>query len=307
MSNMTTPKILILSSAEIDENRQINNAFVASLNERLGKKCEVEWLNYHEIGLRIETGKLEAFVVETGKSLAEYRAVYFKSYFRYHEQATAIAEALEAQNIRFVGSELRHYIPAYKLTQLARLSRGGLNIPKTLYLPMQYYKERYQLLVDTLGPQFIFKAIDGSTGEDNYQISNEEQFGEVVGANPERYFIAQSFVPNTSDLRVLIVGGVIRLVIERRRQDDTTHLNNTSQGANADLLPLKTVSPEIKETALHAATLMNRDVAGVDIMLETGTKVPFVLEVNASPQIASGAFMDEKLDTYTEYFEGLAV
>jgi len=106
---------------------------------------------------------------------------------------------------------------------------------------------------------------------------------------------------------VLVVGGVIRLVIERRRKDNSTHLNNTSQGAQAKLIALADVSPEIKETALRAANIMNREIAGVDIMEHADTKVPYVLEVNASPQIASGAFMEEKLEVFRDYFEGLAV
>jgi glutathione synthase/RimK-type ligase-like ATP-grasp enzyme len=307
MTQRTLPKILLLSSAEIEETTVINDDFVRVLNESLAGKCQLEWRNYQEIGIRLDTNTLEAYVVETGEPLSAYRAVYFKSYFRYHEQATAIAEALEAQNIHFVGTELRQYIPAYKLSQLARLSRSGLHIPKTLYLPMPHYLKQYNAVVEQLGAEFIFKAIDGSTGDDNYLIQNEAQLKKVVAAHADRHFIAQSFVPNESDLRVLVVGGVIRLVIERRRKDNSTHLNNTSQGAQAKLIALADVSPEIKETALRAANIMNREIAGVDIMEHADTKVPYVLEVNASPQIASGAFLEEKLEVFRDYFEGLAV
>jgi len=60
-----------------------------------------------------------------------------------------------------------------------------------------------------------------------------------------------------------------------------------------------------RSLSLKAAALMNREVAGVDLMFETGTGKPYILEVNASPQIASGSFAAEKLAVYAQYFKDL--
>src|SRR5580704_11934313 len=98
----SVPTLLILSSAEIDENIAKNDLFVDRLNERLGGNCRIEWQNYHNIGLEMDHQSLKAFVVTDGRPLSDFNAVYFKSYFRYHEQATAIAEALAEQNVPFV-------------------------------------------------------------------------------------------------------------------------------------------------------------------------------------------------------------
>ncbi|HEX4774989.1 MAG TPA: RimK/LysX family protein [Candidatus Saccharimonadales bacterium] len=299
----TTPRVLILSSAEMDENVATNDAFVANLNGRLKEDCQVEWCNYHDIGLEIAPGMLKAFIVSDDRSLNSFEAVYFKSYFRYHEQAESIAESLRFNNVTYIGSELQHYVPAYKLTQLARLSRGKVRIPFTIYLPIEHYVEKYEYLRSKLGDNFVFKAIDGSTGDDNYFVKNKDELAKIVSENQNKHFIAQAFIPNKSDLRILIVGSRVRLVIERSRKDNSTHLNNTSQGASATLIALPKLDRELKELALEAAQLMERDVAGVDIMLEEGTGVPFLLEVNASPQIASGAFEEEKLQLYTDFFK----
>lgn len=304
MNTVTKPRILIISSAESSENMQLNNNFVTHLNEHLQGDF-VEWQNYHNIGLRMDSNGLEAFLVSSGRSLSDYSAVYFKSIFRYHEQATSIAEALAHNNVHFIGSELKHYIPAYKLSQLSRLARAGLAIPKTLYLPLEHYASHYDQLTKELGSSFIFKAIDGSTGENNYFIHSKEELDAAVRDNPDLHFIAQAFIANESDLRVIMLEDKVMMVIERRRADNTTHLNNTSQGAAASLVDKETVDSEILRVAAQAAKLMHRDVAGVDVMVETGTGVPYILEVNASPQIASGAFEEEKLDAFAEYFRGL--
>lgn len=299
-------KVLILSSAEAPENMALNERFVANLNQRLPDNQRIEWQNYHNIGLEMGNGRLRAFIVSDDRSLGEFKAVYFKSYFRYHEQAAAIAEALAENRTPFVGRELKHYIPAAKLSQLARLTRAGINVPHTLYMSLEQYVPQFDTLRAKLGEQFVFKAIDGSTGDDNYLVGNSAQLAEIVAANQGKHFIAQNFIANKSDLRVLIVGDEIKLVIERRRVDDSTHLNNTSRGAKARLLPLETLDPELQALSLKAATVMERDVAGVDLMLETGSDKPYVLEVNASPQIASGAYESEKLDVYAEFFRKLA-
>ncbi len=306
MTNGTSKNILMLSSAEAEDTRVINDAFVASLNGVLSADhITVTWHNYHNIGMSLNEQGLTSFIISPWQSLMTFDAVYFKSYFRYHEQATAIMESLQAHDVPFVGSELREYIPAYKLSQMARLAKAGIAIPKTIYLPIEHYLPHYDYLVKELGERFIFKAIDGSTGDDNFLVRSKDQLEKIVTELPELQFIAQAFVPNDSDLRVLIVGGEPKLIIKRSRLNDDTHLNNTSQGASAELLDIMAFDDAVKALALKAAEIMKRDVAGVDIMLETGTGKPFVLEVNASPQIASGAFEAEKLAVYTQYLKGL--
>jgi glutathione synthase/RimK-type ligase-like ATP-grasp enzyme len=300
------PAVLILSSADTKENTVINDNFVAQLNKKLETKCHLEWHNYNDVGLEISDGILRAFIALDERDIHEsFAAVYFKSYFRHHEQATAIAEALREHHTPYVGRELEHYIPAFKLSQLARLARGGVRVPHTIYLPIAHYQNQYDKLVEKLGKPFIFKAIDGSTGEFNYLIKSEEQLKKVIADSHGFHYIAQAFIPNESDLRVLIVGDEIKLVIERRRADDSTHLNNTSQGAQATLLSVNDLSESLQNLSLQAAKMMNRDVAGVDVMLEKDTGIPFILEVNASPQIASGAFAAEKVDIYADFFAKL--
>ena len=116
-------------------------------------------------------------------------------------------------------------------------------------------------------------------------------------------FVGQSFIANSGDLRVLVINKSIKLIIGRTRKDDTTHLNNTSQGADARLLDISELSVEAQEMSLKAASVMGREIAGVDVMFEKDTEKPYILEVNASPQVGSGAFTDEKLTVYNEFFK----
>jgi D-alanine-D-alanine ligase-like ATP-grasp enzyme len=56
------------------------------------------------------------------------------------------------------------------------------------------------------------------------------------------------------------------------------------------------------QMSLKAASVLRREIAGVDVMFEDVTNKPYILEVNASPQVGSGAFTEEKLEVYKNFF-----
>ncbi len=230
--------------------------------------------------------------------------MYFKSYFRYNEQAAVIAAYLTANDIPFVCSELRDYMPLTKLAQFMRLALGGIPIAKTVYLSPRHFVSDYESVAQKLGVPFIFKSTDGSGGKENYLVRSQADVEAALHEYPDLHFVAQQFIENDSDLRVLIVDSAIELVIHRQRVGES-HLNNTSQGGNATLMAVEDLVPEHQALALQSAKLMGREVAGVDLMFESGSGDPYVLEVNASPQIGSGAFMEEKLQIYSNYFKNM--
>lgn len=300
--NTTTRRVLVLSSAETEESVPLNDHFISELRKRIDGKIEIEWHNYHAIRVEFDQGSLRVWLAESGRELKDFDFVYYKSFFRNSEYAGVIAAYLDANNVPFVSSELRGHIPLTKLSQLSRLALARLPIAKTLFMLHDQWATAYGEAAESLGVPFIFKSTDGSGGDENYLIRSEEEFQAALAAFPGLQFIAQQYIENDSDLRVLIVGGEIKLIIKRQRADATaTHLNNTSQGADAYLLPVEELPTEHQETARQASRVMQREIAGVDLLFELGTGRPFILEVNASPQIASGAFADEKLAIYTDY------
>lgn len=298
-------RILILSSAESETNIAHNDAFVAELNSKLGTEIVTEWRHYEDISLEFEPGKLRAGVQGESSDLSGYDLVYFKSYYRYSEQAVAIAECLKSTNRRFICSELEDYISFSKLSQYARMARAGLPIPKTLFVPRKHLAVSFESLMESLGDKFVFKATDAKGGDANYLISSRNEFDAAVAAHPDTNFVSQVFIPNDSDLRLLVLGGNTELVIKRQRKDNSTHLNNTSQGADAVEVSLEEITPDIKDLASRCVQLFHREVAGVDIMLESGTGKPYILEVNASPQVASGAETDRKIAVYCKLFQNM--
>ena len=105
-------------------------------------------------------------------------------------------------------------------------------------------------------------------------------------------FILQEFVPNDGDLRIVTIDYKPKLAI--LRQGGADHRNNTSLGGTADLLDLAEVEPAAIELATAAAAALEIKLAGADVMKHHTTGEYYVLEVNRTPQLATGAYTAEK-------------
>lgn len=297
--------ILVISTAQSTENVAILNDFVEALNQNAKDDFVCEAVSYKDLIYTLDVGAIDVRIGLSGKSVTRYDFVYFKSFLGFQEQAVALAHILKYKNIPFYCGELLTSLTTTKLAQYAILAVNNLPLPRTMYIYRDQLLEKFQSLTESLGLPFVMKAIDGKGGNSNFLIKTEEEYSATVVANRDIDFIFQEFIANSGDLRVLIVGSKIQLIIQRSRLDDSTHLNNTSQGASAALVDVGSLSDEIQSVCMKAASALSREIAGVDIMFEEGTQRPFILEVNASPQVGSGAFMDEKVEIFTRVFKSL--
>ncbi len=101
---------------------------------------------------------------------------------------------------------------------------------------------------------------------------------------------------------MLVFGGEVKIVIKRSRIDDSTHVNNTSQGGLGELVDVASFPDDLKEIAVKAAKAVGRlDMSGVDIIIDNQTGKPYVLEVNKSPQIETGSNVAIKTQVFVDY------
>lgn len=295
-------RVVILSSAESPANRKILSDFTRQLQQRIGDDITVTSFHYRDIGWTVGA-EAKITHLPSGLVISDVDFVWFKSYVRYEEEAVAIAHLLNQLDINFVSSELLSSASTSKLTQYVRLWAAGLPMPRTAYVPLSYLRQEFESIQNSFGKKIIIKAADGKGGDDNYCIDSLPQADEIASKHKDQNFVIQEFIPNDADYRVLVVGDEPKMIIERRRQDDTTHLNNTSQGAQAQLLPLDALSKAEIALCLDAAQTLKREVAGVDLMRDSQTAKPYILEVNSGPQVGSGAFTSEKLAMFADYLK----
>lgn len=254
-----------------------------------------------EFGLHLEQGSLKDMIIEiidnklvitesmTGKHLDQFDYVRFEMWQKSPQQALAVASYLDRKGIHFSGHGALHVLCSTKIGELARMSDSRLPIPRTF---MSSYSQTLKLFKSEQPPipfPVVAKAADTYGGMMNYLVKDYSELRTALSAHKEQFFVIQEFIPNDCDYRFLVMGGQIKLIMKRTRQNADTHLNNTTAGASGEFVDIHSLPASIKADALKAAEkTLRSDFAGVDIMIDKNTGKHYVLEVNEAPAIQSG-------------------
>ncbi|MET0979931.1 MAG: RimK/LysX family protein [Candidatus Saccharimonadales bacterium] len=231
--------------------------------------------------------------------VADFDAVIVRKVGQYLELGIAVAHYAHSKNIPFSDT----YLLASGNGKLACAfirALAGLPVPETVYGPVD-------ALVSGGLVSFpvIVKADIGRAGQDNFLVSDEDQYRDIISRYTDQIMVTQAFIPNDGDYRILVMNSKPILVILRQRVGDS-HLNNTSQGGNASLVDLSALPERLLRTAVRASRLEKLQVAGVDIVIDSTTNVYKILEVNRAPQIPSGTYTDEKIAAYATFIQEIA-
>lgn len=212
----------------------------------------------------------------------------------YRDLAFSVALYLESIDVPYWNHEMGRQRSISKLSTMVKLALEDVPVPQTLY------SITTSSLADVLPRPFIAKAASASRGTNNFLVKEDDDWRAVTAAGVP--MIVQPFLPNDHDLRVICFGGEPSLVLRRsRRADATTHLNNTSQGAEADWQPLEYLSAEALTMCRKIGKIMGREMAGIDLIPDSTSDIGYsCLEVNAIPQLTSGTDADKKLTGLAE-------
>lgn len=208
----------------------------------------------------------------------------------YRDIAYATALYLERAGIQLWNGEMARQRSTTKLSCMVQLALHDLPVPNTLFS-----LDRSQLVLPE--PPYIAKAFSASRGQDNFLIKTQHQATEVFNTAHNPYLI-QPFLPNDHDLRVICFGGEPSLVLRRsRKKSSDTHLNNTSQGGEAQWLDVASIDEKLLTLSRKICIIMGREMGGIDFIPDTTSPSGYsCLEVNAIPQLTSGHDVSKKLD-----------
>jgi len=192
-------------------------------------------------------------------------------------------------------------LPYYgKVSQAFLMALNGIQTPYLVSSPSNQTLTK-ALRVQPFMYPVVIKHNEGIKGQDNYLASDIDEARAIL-QQAKQDFVLQPFIPNEGELRVLRYGKYLSPLVFKKQAIAGTHLNNTSQGGSVTLLKTELVDAATLKQALLAAELMGRDIAGIDVLLGSDGD-HYILEVNTTPSIATGAFMNEKRRLYDEFFE----
>lgn len=225
-------------------------------------------------------------------ALEQFDAIHFSGWQPQPDMAYAIAYYLQGKGIKFTGKTILELYPGSKVGEMVRLVTAGIPYPKSYYTTDE---TKLVQLFDwananySLEPPIVLKASNASKGDHNHLLRSREDLASFT-PEPGMHYLMQEAIPNDSDYRVLVIGGQVQLVIQRTRTNMESHLNNTSQGASADVVPKENWPAGIEDLAVRAAeTLGREDIAGVDVLINKETGEQYILEVNKTPHMSIGA------------------
>lgn len=289
-----------LNDAAADGTLSFHRKFTKQLNENTKESIQFYAVIFMHLEFRIINQEATIIDSESGLDLRDFDFIFVKSWTRFSDVASAIGIYLNNTHTNFDPKEITSFRSQGKVSELFLMWSRGLRIPNTLYSPGNHRLEE-MLKEHGQHKKMVVKAVGGSGGNANYLIQEVKELDSIYKQHKNTDFVAQDFIPNDSDYRLLILGQKVRLIIKRVREDVSSHLNNTSKGANATLVSLEEFSSELIKKSESLCSSMKRTVAGVDIMFDSETGEAYFLEINKSPQVGSGAFMDEKVELMLEY------
>lgn len=165
-------------------------------------------------------------------------------------------------------------------SELQKQVQEGINFPKTTVIVGT--RTLKKVLLDFEFPVIIKNSYQ-QRGLGVYKAGSYEEAKEIVAEDRKSAsFLIREFIPNEGDIRIFTVG--FKAIAAMRRippKDDFR--SNISRGATAEPFDLK-ANPEIKSLGEKVAKINSTQIAGVDVMIHKETKVPYVLEINRSPQ-----------------------
>lgn len=274
------------------------------LNNSLNNQNIEYSYGYYEDLLHIVDGENSSIVdLRTKKKLEEYDLVYHRLWGGAPEIAVSCSIYLKNKGVAFIDEEAYRPGSMDKLSQCWRIWESALPVPKTVFVPkkhvLSWAKEE---LKKHLNFPLIMKSTKGTRGKDNYLVRSFSEIIDIVDGAVDMTYLFQEYIPNDCDYRAIILGDSLQMLIKRSAANGS-HLNNTSMGGSAEIVPLETLPAKVRSQSEAVARNFTRDIAGVDIIFNKNQPEKFYfLEVNRSPQIEASSFSKEKADAINAFF-----
>lgn len=285
-------RVLVIGRRNVGEKNDAQ--LLANAIGQQSSELNIEGAYYEDVVLVSTNNGSEAFVYINGnkEAVSSYEKLVLINWSHsrlYTDLAHSIAYIANKLGIEVWNNELVAARSSTKVSQIVRLSYEDVIIPNTVYSLTLELLEEY---IGLVGEPFIAKDPLASRGRLNFLFNNWQEC--VQGVDTSVSYLVQSFIPNDkSDMRLLIAGGEVGLVILRRGEGES-HLNNVSQGASAEVIDLTNVPVELINQAQMVSEHFHKELSGIDFMKNEQNGEYVFLEINTTPQIVNGVFVNEK-------------
>ena len=263
----------------------------------------LDLVSYNKVSFDTVSGKVKL----NDQDINDYDVLFFRTTGKHWEEVNLILDGVTRDDVVIVDPLVKKGRPsdACKAYQMLELKKAGIDVPKTLYGCLFYLRDSVK---DYFEFPIIIKGSGGDRGTRVFKADNMEELEKLVMSlrksevSEGKRYMAQEYIPNDGDYRVLVLGDKVLGVMKRSSQSIEEFKNNYSAGGKVEVADLP---EEIKQLAVKAASVCGLWVAGVDVAFrDYDFKKPVIWEVNKGPQFRG--FMEAtKIDVPTEIIKFL--
>lgn len=256
------------------------------------KELDVSLLAASFSDLEYLTEGKEVVLKIKGEDIASFSVVYIRLVGKRYEEVALLVNYCKQHKVRVVDKVFEREdlirIPIPKSIEAKLFIEAGVPVPKTYFGKLANIKEKAPKF---FGYPFVIKGTTGKQGHAVWSPRNEEELDDlyeklqVLRKKEKMNFIAQEFTKSSQRSRIFVLGGkalagITRPTRWRRRFIDKVN-GEFPKGRREQLNPI----PEDEaKVAIEAASALQIDIGGVDVLRVDKTGELFVLEVNSAPR-----------------------
>jgi len=222
-------------------------------------------------------------------SASFFDTIYIRLMGRNRAIAYSVAQEVASNGGRVIDGYIADpaVLAGYKLGEMHKYAEAGIPIPKTVAYN-GLIKNTVSIFESILSYPFVVKSLSNSQGKGVYLVATR---GELVDSlkklkHDKKSYIAQEYIDNLFEYRVLVLGGKSKIIEKKTRTKEGEFRNNVSLGATEEFFDIQDAPAAVLKLAEAAAKTVQVDVGGVDIIYDEITGTGYVLEVNPAPQMS---------------------
>lgn len=285
---MSRPKVLVL-------NPPLKLREVA---KQLSKQARLVRGYYRDIEIVFSRDDMRILI--KGKDLRKYDYVWVTGSWSKRDFARAISLYLtHHQRPHTVVSEGGG---TSKLVDMTHFALNKLPQPRSYFCSNTEYARRVQEIATVCKFPLIAKDVKGTFGRKSFLANSLQELREhLFAADENTSYVFQEFIPNCYDWGIVVGNGSI-LSAEKsyRNPSSDCFMNHAASGAQEVFVPLIDIPQDVINMAIKASEVLNLTWARSDIVINSETDAPFILETNRSPRMTPNS---TEVTAFTEYIK----
>ncbi len=291
-------KFLIL----VDKIGPKKEMFAEHIAKNLDKEDKLVLARFSDLVLVHKEGKIEIFLDETEYKLRDFNLVYFRRAGNlFLSLAGTLGVYLDNLKIPFFDTCFKNLGAAGdKLTSYVKLSLAGLPTIPGYFCWHTRIEEKKNEIIERLGLPLVAKQLSSQRGKGVFLIKKVDDFKILAENFPEGEFLFQNFCQGQDEYRILVLKEEIGS-FEKKIKKAGEFRANLALGADEEYVDAEKMPREMKEIAIKAAKVLDIQIAGVDILVDTQGK-RWLLEANRGPGLTYDLQVSPELDSLASFF-----